>query len=425
MSLLLLLGTMGVAAFGWRLERSLLAPLPLFAATWSVAGALVLILYGSLAVAERAFLYIAFGAFVFMCGALLANKGRRAPRASRPFNAGAALAWKSYYVLVLFSLGAPIFLFLSAEPSTLNVLDLGAHYSAARYIHGYTASLDVRLSITAGYAAAIISGYLTAVTARDSRGLSQFLWVVPLALVALILAARAGVLIAGLLWLVSYSIARRVSSRPILPFSFRHLLTGGLIVGSVVVGGFLGIQVIRFGGEVADPFPVALRSIRPYFAGEILALDRWLSLGARSPVPSTVTFAGLSEALGGAERVPGIYSEAVSLPFDQQTNVYTAFRPLIEDLSLSGSLVILLVAGFVGTVSWRRLQTGRLLPWVAVLIINGWIVWSPITSMWAYNSTIVAALIGAVVCWHDWRASLLSGLKRRPLLIRRAQQTRA
>jgi hypothetical protein len=139
--------------------------------------------------------------------------------------------------------------------------------------------------------------------------------------------------------------------------------------------------------------------------------SQWLTEYMREPFgPSLgkVTFAGPLELLGYSQRIPGLYETVVDLIAGETSNIYTGFRPLIQDFTMPGALAILALVGFVGGTGFRLVAAGS---WSAVpllLVAYVTILWTPVTWFWIYNSlTATVAAIGVMVWFiRIWRGSL-------------------
>jgi hypothetical protein len=85
--------------------------------------------------------------------------------------------------------------------------------------------------------------------------------------------------------------------------------------------------------------------------------------------------------------------------------VFTGFRPLIEDFTMFGALVILTILGFVGGTAYRNVAKGN---WgAAPVLIAAYmtILWTPITWFWIYNSLTATIVVVALLVWtvRAWR----------------------
>jgi oligosaccharide repeat unit polymerase len=133
-----------------------------------------------------------------------------------------------------------------------------------------------------------------------------------------------------------------------------------------------------------------------YLLGQIPAFNHWFSTTStvRPQTFGLKTFHALTQSLGLSKRVAGIYTlkfKTVHL----DTNVYTAFRPLIEDFSAIGAVLILVVAGLLSSLCFERIRSGRArcLDLVFICAIYFYIFYAFITSPFEYVSYSVALLL--------------------------------
>jgi hypothetical protein len=124
-----------------------------------------------------------------------------------------------------------------------------------------------------------------------------------------------------------------------------------------------------------------------------------------SPALGTTTFAGPLELLGNSQRIPGLIDELVELVAGETSNIYTAFRPLIQDFTMPGALAVLGLLGFAGGVGFRKVAAGKWSGLPLLLLAYQTTMWTPITWLWVYNSltatlAIVATLVFVVRLWR-------------------------
>ena len=100
--------------------------------------------------------------------------------------------------------------------------------------------------------------------------------------------------------------------------------------------------------------------------GHMTVFSQWLAEYTSNPLnPSlgSVTFAGPLEMLGYQRRIPSIFANVIDLVAGESSNIYTAFRPLIQDFSFPGSLVVLTLLGLVGGMGFRLVAAGHWSAW--------------------------------------------------------------
>ena len=217
---------------------------------------------------------------------------------------------------------------------------------------------------------------------------------------------KAAVLYTLMLWLSGY-FAARLRKGKIAVFTKAHLLVGFSLGGALTVL-FLATSIARLASTDASLLNVVMVKLFTAAFGHMSIFSQWLTEYWNSPfAPSlgTVTFAGPLELLGYSHRIPGLFEHVIDLVIGEMSNIYTAFRPLIQDFSIPGALAILSLLGFVGGVGFRFVAAGR---WSGVpLLVIAYVttMWSPVTWIWIYNSltmTVVALTI-VVLFVRLWR----------------------
>lgn len=109
----------------------------------------------------------------------------------------------------------------------------------------------------------------------------------------------------------------------------------------------------------------------------------------------TMTFMGIANAIGLAERKIGLYRDFVyygRLDKTMRSNVYTLFRLLIDDFGMIGALVFMFILGFVSikAVLFIKQRKCFFISQVFLVAVYCLIMWSFATSIWAYTSIICA-----------------------------------
>lgn len=108
-----------------------------------------------------------------------------------------------------------------------------------------------------------------------------------------------------------------------------------------------------------------------------------------------MTFMGIANALGLADRKLGLYRDLVyfgRLNKTSRSNVYTIFRLLIDDFGIIGALAFLFILGFISSkaVAFINQRKWLFLSQVVLVAIYSLIMWSFATSIWAYTSILCA-----------------------------------
>ena len=154
------------------------------------------------------------------------------------------------------------------------------------------------------------------------------------------------------------------------------------------------MQVARYGGDLGVSTTDATDALVVSAFGHVFAFRDWFDR-AGSWFPGFWggrSFAGAVEVLGRTSREMGQYLGEDLQVGASSTNVYSAIRNLTEDFGVLASLVLFVFLGFLA----RRLEAGaRVQPTAAAVlaVVASWVMWSPITSLFNYNSLIFSAVV--------------------------------
>ena len=108
-----------------------------------------------------------------------------------------------------------------------------------------------------------------------------------------------------------------------------------------------------------------------------------------------MTFFGVANLLGIAERQPGVYRDFVYFGQnneDLHTNVYTIFRMLIDDFGIVGALVFLFLLGFASAKAIEFIKKRKMifLSQTFLVAVYSYVMWGFVASIWAYTSILCA-----------------------------------
>jgi oligosaccharide repeat unit polymerase len=270
------------------------------------------------------------------------------------------------------------------------------------------------------YLAPALGGILFVIGRRFTVKLFALLSLMPAIAVTALQTTKAAFLFGLVLWFSSY-FATRLRMGRIAVFTRMHLFWAA-IVGSVIVVFFFAVGLARLAStDVALVNVVMLKLVTSAF-GHMTVFSQWLAEYMSSdfdPTLGKVTFAGPLEMLGLSERIPGLFDSLVNLVAGEASNIYTGFRPLIQDFGIPGALLILAGVGFVGGTGFRLVAKGSWSGVPLLLIAYVTILWSPITWFWIYNSLTVAVFtVGLLVFAHRlWRGRSTKSLTHTPPMV--------
>ena len=387
-----------MAILGRLTQGSWLAPAPVAAILWAFVAGLPLVIAPDYPFRASGYAYLGIAVVVStLTGIVATHFARRTSRNGAGAHTGRwrrVLTGRSTYTLALIAaFGAPIALYLSAVNSfgITSLPSLAAAVTRARYETGASDPLAVRALIASVYASAALGGW--------NRGVGRIslprsvLWLLPMLGVVSINTGRSGLVLSGVLWIAFWIAGRRTARRPALPSAFR-LTAIGVGAFTALFGLFFATQFLRIGEVDAERIASVYDRSRVYFAGGAPAFAVWFDAEAgRTRTWGTATFASIADAVDLGARDRGKYTRPVELSEGQTGNIYTVFRPLIEDFGVVGSLVVWSILAILAGSAWGRRRTtgsgsaGPLAVYYAVILF------SPVTTIFQWTSSTLVLLV--------------------------------
>ena len=286
----------------------------------------------------------------------------------------------------------------SLDFSIPSLLSLGHLLSVERYA-GEQPPFLVRVLIIWVFAAALLGGMIFA---KARTRTERFLCLIPLfsaLMYSVIQAAKANTLIVIALGLGGYLAMRVALGGSLQVITRKSLLITSLSV-ILVLSLFFGVDAIRSrnqnqGIQLDTDWGRAESASLGYLAVFSHWADSPEGPGAFHLSLGSYTIGGLLDVAGLHSRNLGVYSKSVSLD-GNDTNIYTAFRGLIEDFSLPGAMIVCFLLGFLSGRAYKHSLCGSGTSAVWLAGFYAFLLWSPIVSLFYYNGPILAMLVGAL-----------------------------
>jgi len=178
--------------------------------------------------------------------------------------------------------------------------------------------------------------------------------------------------------------------------SIRSLFIFGSIFLFLVLS-WIFLQWLRGGGDNEFIFYPIINSIKSSVLGSSTVFTTWLQNYNQHVVTfGLYTFAGPMDIIGLSERQLGFYSEFISLP-NGYSNIYTAFRGLIHDFTITGSILICFVIGIIAQLSYKRCRNGNVIWLIPLSLFFAFTLFSPFISIFSSNSVTMAWFISFFV----------------------------
>ena len=282
--------------------------------------------------------------------------------------------------------------------SASGLFAVGHFLSVERY-SGEQTPFIVRILITWVFPAAILGGISYSNSHSFKQRLLCFVPLIPAFTFSIVQAAKALTLVSVAMGLSGYLAMRMKSSGARLLVTRRAILITGATL-AIGLSFFIGVDALRSHTQKDEDVQVTtdLERVKSTSLGYLAVFSSWAneSDSAFHLSFGQYTFGGLLEAAGIHTRQLGIYTKMVSL--DEDSNIYTAFRGLIEDFSFPGALVACILAGYIAGYAYRNFASDHAVKHAVVLAaFYAYLIWSPIGSVFVYNGPILALLVAAFV----------------------------
>ncbi|WP_368914447.1 O-antigen polymerase [Exiguobacterium acetylicum] len=294
---------------------------------------------------------------------------------------------------ILFSSGASFIDLLSID----SIIDLAQANSSSRYSGELDNTFSVSILLSFNYFAAILNGIIfgSSLNKNNFKKIILFVPIIVSILIAMILTTKATILFTTILFLGGYISVTESKDKIIKLFTFKKMLGFIILIPSIFCI-FAFIQMGRYGFRDLNGFLIVIDLLKIWSFGHIPAFSIWINHDFFSNINidlgfGSKTFAGLYDILGISKRVSGGYSYGVIVSENGfGTNVFTAFRGLIEDFGIIGAVgVLMFVALFTGRMYKKSKENGYLhIPLLSCFY--SFILFSFATSIFAYNSIILA-----------------------------------
>jgi oligosaccharide repeat unit polymerase len=316
---------------------------------------------------------------------------------------------------ILMGLADALWLFAQRGFSFTNVFSFSALMlvSAANRGEQYAGESDTpvleRFAFVALYLGAFYGGLLFRLSDRRREKVLGFSALLTIILINTLHGSRFGSIYGGAFWLSAYLAGHVALANPKEGVGSGFLVRFGTAAVVIVFVFSMVTMTIRYTVlSDTNDIPVAWSYMLTDPFGFIAAFGVWFresGMHADGPFWGVRVFRRIAMLFG---REYPLY-EVVDVGFNS-ANVFTIFRELIEDFTLSGSLVVLAFYGFIARVAFSmtmRDDSRLALPWLAIAYVFAFT--SVASSAFAYTTVLAGALLFVATFMVLPRVAIASG----------------
>jgi len=241
------------------------------------------------------------------------------------------------------------------------------------------------------FPAAMVGGMCFVTAASWRNKLLSLMGLIPTLVMGSTLASRFATALALACWVGSYLAMKTHWSMGNIRFRKSLLLAGaGVFVAALVM--YVALGIVR--GNKVDSTEAAYSYLASNIFGYLPVFDHFVKDGSvHNHTFGLYSFGGALELLGVGPRETALGYEPVTLVGGASTNIYTAFRGVIEDFSYGGAILLLFVGGALAGWAYANTCCGKLNQLPVLVAYYSFFLWSPINSVLYYNSPILGLLV--------------------------------
>ena len=246
--------------------------------------------------------------------------------------------------------------------------------------------------------AALLAGFIVPFKKLPSK-LICYMPIILAILVGMIYTTRASILLAIILFisgvLSSYVLLNKDEN---LLYNIKTIIVTLFII-ILLLGAWIFLQWLRGGASSEFILLPIFDLIKTAALGTTTAFTTWFQYSQHNGITyGLYTFAGPMDLIGLNDRELGFYKDFIALP-NGYTNIYTAFRGLIHDFSVPGSICVCLFIGIIAQLSYYRCRDGNIIWVIPLSLFFAYTLFSPFISIFSSNSVTIAWIVSFFILY--------------------------
>tara|TARA_Y100000741_G_C18254317_1_gene558379 strand:- start:187 stop:1416 length:1230 start_codon:yes stop_codon:yes gene_type:complete len=343
--------------------------------------------------------YIVIFSMSCSCGAIIAHRLYGVKRIILYYNNNYDLLIKPFYLFILISFLGLFLLFnhvldkYNYQYYNINYFSIPNLIAIDRYSGNSNYPIIIKYSLYCIYPSNLIGGLI--LSCKDLPFKIKAIAFSPLLaalLLGIIEGARSSILLGLILFFSAWLSSQTINENYKNNNQIFKVILGGIFftVGFTLL--FIIIQWLRQGMD-SIVYELIYDRVQAYFFGYLAAFTQWVvNIEGNSIGGGLTTFAGPFNLIGIIERPLGFY-EPISISSGISTNIFTAFRGIVNDFSISGSIIIVFIIGFISQVFFQNITPKKIISTLPLSMFYAFTLYSPLISIFHYNSIMFSWLI--------------------------------
>jgi oligosaccharide repeat unit polymerase len=328
------------------------------------------------------------------------------------------ISWGMLLCFIALAFGSVVFnmvkngILINALGSFSSLLNISHSLAVLRYSGKVSSSTIEQILNLFIYVSPLCCGYSFVYANDRKKKMVCFVSIVPVLLLVLITNAKLALIAYVILFFIGFYVSYLNKNKSYfkVKLNLKIILLGLAAAGIFFVLIYLSF-LLRVGTTDIDP-NIIITKIGEYAFGHIQGFDTWYSSIKANTVDYGLginTFLAISSRLGVAEKVSGIYT---FIP-GSCTNVYTQFRPLIEDWGMVLSLFWILALGIITVATCNTMiqkDKANIGSQVLLSMILFWDLYF-IASAWVYTSYIFIFFVFAFFIFYAYNRKTITQIE--------------
>jgi oligosaccharide repeat unit polymerase len=242
------------------------------------------------------------------------------------------------------------------------------------------------------YASPACGGFAFIYAEKATQKLWAAITMLPSVLMVLFTNTKAVLIGATIIWISTYLISYFLKHKHAPVIKLKHFLI--VLVIFMVFFGFLFFSMILRMGEISSrTIGMAQRKLSIYAFGSVQSFDWWCANAYDADFKfGTSTYLGIANILGLAKKTQGVYSSFLGT----SSNVFTAFRGIIEDFGFLLGILYLSTKAMMCGWCFDKLRCSERLPVFSVVFLMAemfFLFFGAFVSPWTYMSYILTVVL--------------------------------